>query len=102
MNNSENSFSPFIPITLGLLAYTVTIGWNIHISSNVRNSLDSREEFISRSQNDIVKRHQVARKVGQDFESLGRDLIELSNTDKDAALIVKKYGLKINEPTSNQ
>jgi|GEM_PF-5589886 len=81
--------STSFPLTLGLAALTLFLGWqtflSLEIRSNLNRSLKGRESLVGQSQ-----------QIQGSATQLLSDLIELADRNANAKAVVQKYGISRN------
>ncbi len=87
----EKPVNPFLPIALVAVSVIVILGQNF---------LQMREQQTALQQ---IRDQQVpiveqSRQVQMRFQKMMMDLLQLSQTDKDAQTIVAKYGIAVQAP----
>jgi heme exporter protein D len=90
-NNPPSHFSPFLPVTMGLVALLLLLVWQF---------LQVREQKASLAQVERSREATVrdAQSVQGELERLARGLVELAKTDPQAKALVQKYGISV-DPT---
>ena len=89
--STDKVYSPFWPLALLAISLIVVFGWNAYQASDQRSTLT---RMLYQQEVLVVQGRQAEEK----FKAMLDELVTLSRTDPEAAAIVKKYNIQINQP----